>query len=319
MYHVEFPGLGWEFTLNPVAFELGGLTVRWYGILIAAGFLLALLYVMKNARRFGLNSDKLIDAVLVGLVTGLIGARLYYVIFYPGGKYINNPLLIFDITEGGFAIYGGIIGGILGGILVAKWRRQSIPAVLDIAVIGFLIGQGIGRWGNFMNQEAFGIETNLPWGMMSENTLLAAGSPVHPCFLYESLWCLIGVLALHWFSKRRRYDGQVFLLYLVWYGLERGIVEGLRTDSLYIPGISLRVSQVLAFATAAIGLLLLVYFHMKKRNTLCVNTVASKGPDEPETITKPIVESFDEENETQPDKTEIDGGAAKPSDPKSEE
>jgi phosphatidylglycerol:prolipoprotein diacylglycerol transferase len=267
VFHVTFPGLGdWaSFTLRPVAFEIFGYPIKWYGIIIAVGFLLAFFYVMKNAARFGLNTDKLIDAVIVGLICGIIGARLYYVIFYPGDQYLKDPISILYIHEGGLAIYGGVIGGLLGGVLMARRRKLNVMAVLDIAVIGFLIGQGIGRWANFVNQEAFGSETSLPWGMVSEGTL---GVPVHPCFLYESLWCLLGVLLLHLFSKKyRRYDGQVFLLYLVWYGVERFVVEGLRTDSLYIGG--LRVSQVLAILTAVIGIVLLIVF--RNRRSLCVN------------------------------------------------
>ena len=271
-YHVTFPGLGdWaNFTLDPVAFRIGGMEIRWYGILIALGFLLAFLYAMRSAKRFGINLDKLLDAVIVGLVAGIVGARLYYVIFYPGDLYWKDPIQIFYINEGGLAIYGGVIGGLLGGGLVAKHHKLCIPAVLDIAMIGFLIGQGIGRWGNFINQEAFGTPTDLPWGMVSENT---GGVAVHPCFLYESLWCLLGVLLLHIFSKKwRKYDGQIFLLYLVWYGVERFVVEGLRTDSLYVPGLPLRVSQLVALGTALVGVVCLIVF--RNRTTLCVKKAA---------------------------------------------
>ncbi len=195
-YHITFPGLGdWAaFDINPVAFSIGDFEIRWYGIIIAVGAILALAYALFNCKRFGVNSDKLIDAVIVGFITGIIGARLYYVIFYPDPQYWNNPLSILNIKQGGLAIYGGIIGGLLGGIPVIKRHKQNVFAVLDIAVIGFLIGQGIGRWGNFFNQEAFGVATDLPWRMVSQAT---QGVGVHPCFLYESLWCLLGVLVLH--------------------------------------------------------------------------------------------------------------------------
>ena len=268
MYHVSFPGLGIELTIDPVAFSIGNFSIYWYGIIIAVGFTLAFCYVMINSKRFEINSDKLIDTIIVGLITGIIGARLYYVIFYPGDTYINDPLSILQIHEGGLAIYGGIIGGLAGGLTVAKIKKINIPSSLDLAALGFLIGQCIGRWGNFMNQEAFGTETSLPWGMVSENTLLETNNPVHPCFLYESLWCLLGFILLDIFSRKfRKYNGQIFLLYIVWYGTERFLVEGLRTDSLMIPYIDLRVSQVLAVVSVIISIVFLVIFKNKNFHT----------------------------------------------------
>lgn len=265
MYHVSFPGLGIEFTISPIAFSIGDFNIYWYGIIIAVGFTLAFCYAMINSKRFGVEPDKLIDAIIIGLIIGIIGARLYYVIFYPGDTYINDPLSILQIHEGGLAIYGGIIGGLTGGLIVAKIKNINIPSILDIAALGFLIGQGIGRWGNFMNQEAFGIETNLPWGMVSENTLLETNNPVHPCFLYESLWCLLGFILLDIFSRKfQKYNGQVFLIYIVWYGIERFFVEGLRTDSLMLPYVNLRVSQILAAISVVISLILLVVSRNKK-------------------------------------------------------
>lgn len=267
MYHVSFPKLGIELTINPIAFSIGDFNIYWYGIIIATGFTIALCYAMINSKRFGIVQDKLIDAIIVGLITGIIGARLYYVVFYPGNTYINNPASIFQIHEGGLAIYGGIIGGLTGGIIVAKIKNINIPSILDIAALGFLIGQCIGRWGNFINQEAFGTETNLPWGMVSENTLLETSNPVHPCFLYESLWCLLGFIFLDIFSRKfKKYNGQIFLLYIVWYGTERFFVEGLRTDSLMLPYVNLRVSQVLAAASIVISVIILIYFKNKKNH-----------------------------------------------------
>lgn len=267
MYHVSFPKLGIELTINPIAFSIGDFNIYWYGIIIATGFTIALCYAMINSKRFGIVQDKLIDAIIVGLITGIIGARLYYVVFYPGNTYINNPVSIFQIHEGGLAIYGGIIGGLTGGIIVAKIKNINIPSILDIAALGFLIGQCIGRWGNFINQEAFGTETNLPWGMVSENTLLETSNPVHPCFLYESLWCLLGFIFLDIFSRKfKKYNGQIFLLYIVWYGTERFFVEGLRTDSLMLPYVNLRVSQVLAAISIVISVIILIYFKNKKNH-----------------------------------------------------
>lgn len=258
-FHVRFPNLGWEFTINRVVMEIGAFKVYWYGLIIAAGLMLAILYAYKTAPRFQLDFNKLMNCVFVGLITGVIGARLYFCIF-KWDYYFAHPIEFFYIHEGGLAIYGGIIGALAGGLAVAKIQKMRFMPILDIVMIGFLIGQGIGRWGNFFNQEAYGTMTDLPWAMMSEGTF---HKPVHPCFLYESLWCLLGALLLHLYSKyRQRYAGEIFFLYLVWYGFERMIVEGLRTDSLYLPfrifGMDIRVSQVLSLVIFVCGIVFLI-------------------------------------------------------------
>lgn len=269
-YNVTFPHLGLEFNINPVAFSIGNFHVYWYGIIIAAGFLLALIYVSFSCKKMNIDINRLFDVVIVGLITGVIFARLFYVVFYPGDKYWKNPLEIFQIHDGGLAIYGGIIGAVVFGSLMAKLRKLKVTAVLDIAALGFLIGQCVGRWGNFINQEAFGSATELPWGMHSENTAAVVDGNVHPCFLYESLLCLLGFVLLHFFTRRfRRYDGQTFLLYIVWYGACRFFIEGLRTDSLIIPGTGLRVSQVIAAACVVAGIILLVLFRHRTSLTGC--------------------------------------------------
>lgn len=269
MYNVSFPGFGWEFTINPVAFQIGNYKIYWYGIIIAVGMVLAMLYAFKTADRFEINKDKLFNCVIVGLVFGVIGARLYYV-FFEWDRYAGDLLKIIQIHDGGLAIYGGIIGALVSGCLVAKLQKQKIMNILDLVALGFLIGQGIGRWGNFMNQEAFGTPTDLPWRMVSENT---GGVGVHPCFLYESIWCLLGFVILHFVSKKfYKYHGQIFFMYMVWYGFERMIVEGLRTDSLYmhfsIFGYTPRVSQVLSFAIMVLGIILLIVFGLRNKNKL---------------------------------------------------
>lgn len=263
---VTFPKLGLEFFINSTAFSIGTFEVKWYGVIIATGLLLAVLYGMKRAPYFGVDPDKLLDAIIVGVICAVAGARLYYVAF-TWDYFKNDPLrIITDFHEGGLAIYGGIIGGLVGGCIVAKVRKINVCACLDLAALGFLIGQGMGRWGNFTNQEAFGTPTDLPWGMSSANT---GNIAVHPCFLYESLWCLIGFVLLHFFSKKYvKYKGQIFLMYLVWYGFERMIVEGLRTDSLYVPfsifGYTPRVSQVLSAILVVAGIALLIIFRNRR-------------------------------------------------------
>ena len=312
-HHVTFPSLGLEFDLNTTAFSIGGFSVAWYGVIIACGFLLAIVYALRSCRAMKINSDHLLDAVIAGTLAGIIGARLYYVIFYPGDMYIKNPMLIFDITSGGLGIYGGVIAGLGVGALVAKLRKMSVLNVLDLAVLGYLIGQGIGRWGNFVNQEAFGSPTSLPWGMMSDNT---GGVPVHPCFLYESIWCLLGFVLLHFFTRKlRRYDGQTFLLYLIWYGVGRFFIESLRTDSLYINLIftELKVSQLVAVVTVLAAVVLLFVFRRRTVLHGCgnprvmeLNAICSELPQEEEASSAPVYESIlgdekETDTESQPD------------------
>ena len=265
---VSFPGLGLDFEVNRVAFSIGDLPVYWYGILIALGFILAILYVNRRAKEFGVDADRMLDVILGGAIGGIVGARAYYVIL-QWDYYGQNLSQIFNTRSGGMAIYGGLIGGVLIGLLMCKIRRVKFMPALDLVVGGFLIGQGIGRWGNFVNIEAFGANTSLPWGMSSsvitdyltqhEAELEAIGMdidpnmPVHPTFLYESLWCLLGFAFIAWYTRRRKFDGELTLLYMMWYGAGRAVIEGLRTDSLMIPGTSLRASQVLAAAMAVVA------------------------------------------------------------------
>lgn len=265
---VSFPGLGLDFEVNRVAFSIGSLPVYWYGILIALGFILAILYVSRRAREFGVDADRMLDVILGGAIGGIVGARAYYVIL-QWDYYGQNLSQIFNTRSGGMAIYGGLIGGVLIGLLMCKIRRVKFMPALDLVVGGFLIGQGIGRWGNFVNIEAFGANTSLPWGMSSsvitdyltqhEAELEAIGMdidpnmPVHPTFLYESLWCLLGFAFIAWYTRRRKFDGELTLLYMMWYGAGRAVIEGLRTDSLMIPGTLLRASQVLAAAMVVVA------------------------------------------------------------------
>ncbi len=258
---ISFPALGWSFTLNRVAFQIGNVPVYWYGILITLGVALALTYVLTRSRKSGVHPDRFIDVIMGGFVGGIVGARLYYVVL-DWSYYKDNLGEIYKTRHGGLAIYGGLIGALLVAFFMCKWRKVKFLPMVDLAAMGFLIGQSIGRWGNFVNVEAFGGNTSLPWGMTSDRIMgylaqnadklagqgmkIVINDPVHPTFLYESLWCALGFLLLHLFFKRRRFDGEIFLLYTAWYGFERFFVEGLRTDSLVIGAV--RVSQVLAAA-----------------------------------------------------------------------
>lgn len=264
---VSFPGLGLEFELNRVAFNLFGKDVYWYGVIIAVGFILAVLYGCRRAAPFGVDQDKVIDMLFFAVPAALIGARAYYVIFYldlyldDAGRFEWGKAIA--IWDGGLAIYGGIIAAVLAAAIYCRVRKQSFWSYADCGAYGFLIGQLIGRWGNFMNVEAYGGVTDLPWRMCSmkiARELLAEGQigaeayeqildgtlGVHPTFLYESLWNLLGlVLLILLFRKGRKFNGQVFLCYVIWYGAGRTVIEGLRTDSLYLFGTGLRISQVI--------------------------------------------------------------------------
>jgi phosphatidylglycerol:prolipoprotein diacylglycerol transferase len=256
--YISFPGLNWVFEVDPVLaeFSLFGLpiSIRWYGVMIALGFLLAVLYALRFAKpRFGIELDPMTDAVLVATVFAVLGDRVYYILFYDGiSTFWEDPLKVFRIWDGGLAIYGAVIGAFVTGIWMCKLKKLPLFAMFDLASIGFFIGQCLGRWGNFFNQEAFGGNTTLPWGM--SGSIIQRGSngagydptlPVHPTFLYESLWCLAGFILLHILSKKAyTFKGKLFSVYVIWYGLGRFWIEGLRTDSLMLG--AMRVSQLLA-------------------------------------------------------------------------
>jgi phosphatidylglycerol:prolipoprotein diacylglycerol transferase len=252
---ILFPMFGDGFAVNPPrGFTVFGLPIYFYGVIIAAGFLLAGLYVLKRRAEFGLTQDNVFDILICAIVGGIVGARLYYVAFnapefFGAGKWLN----IFKVREGGLAVYGGIIAVVAALAAYSRLKKVKLGAMLDVGGLGLLIGQAIGRWGNFFNREAFGAETTVPWRMGLVYPGRSMVIFVHPTFLYESLWNALGFALLHFFSKKkRRYDGQLFLLYLLWYGIGRFMIEGLRADSLYIPGTALRVSQVLA-GVCAVG------------------------------------------------------------------
>ena len=279
---IFFPGLGLE--LNPPSvLELGPLTIHLYGLIIACGLLAAVAYGMRRATQFGLNDDIIIDGVLWVTPFAILCARLYYCVF-SWEHYAANPISILYIWEGGLAIYGGVLGAIAGIIVFTRVKKTSLPALLDLVSLGFLIGQSAGRWGNFFIREAFGAETESFLRMGLYDTYTKTVTYHHPTFLYESVWNLVGFVFLHFASRRRKYDGQIALLYVAWYGLGRALIEGLRTDSLYIPGTAIRVSQLLAAASCAAAVIALVYFAMKPQDPakLYVNRVAAAQDKEEE-------------------------------------
>ncbi len=244
---------GRELLINPVAFSLGDKPIYWYGIIIAIGFCIAIFYGYFEAKRTGLESDHIANVVLIGAPVAIVGARLYYVAF-NFSQYKNNLWEIIEIWNGGLAIFGGLIAGGIAGFIYCKCAKVRFFELADIAVGGFFIGQSIGRWGNFMNCEAYGCETELPWkmGVVERGKLIF----VHPTFLYESLWNAVGFLIMFAFRKKKKYHGQLFWFYLLWYGLGRVWIEGLRTDSLYIG--MFRVSQLVAICCILTGGIMLV-------------------------------------------------------------
>lgn len=263
---VTFPGLGLSFDLNPIPFSIFGWPIHWYGIIIAAGFLLAVAYCTRASKRFGIREDDLLDLLFFAVPLGILGARLYYIIFYLDLFRTADGSLDFAkmvrIWDGGLAIYGGVIAAALTLLVFCRKRRIPFLAFADLGVFGLLIGQAVGRWGNFVNVEAYGSETTLPWRMGITEVVhgVEVYKEVHPTFLYESLWNLVGLVLLILIARNwRRFDGQMFYSYLAWYGVGRGMIEGLRTDSLYFFGTGIRVSQMLGFASALVGIALLVW------------------------------------------------------------
>ncbi len=272
---ISFPMLGNWSICPPNSFVLFGHTFYWYGVIIACGFLLAVAYCYRRSPSYGIKPDDLTDVLLFAVPLAIVGARVYYVIFF--GNY-DSFWDMLKIWEGGIAIYGAIIAAVITAFVVCRVKKISLLAVLDVASFGFLIGQFIGRWGNFMNREAYGYETDIFCRMGL--TLDGRTVYVHPTFLYESLWNFVGFIALHIISKKtkRKFDGQYFLYYIAWYGLGRVWVEGLRTDSLYIGATDIRVSQVVA-AVTCIAAVAIILVRLKSKTctpeNLWVNKVAA--------------------------------------------
>ena len=259
---ISFPAL--DLVMNPGrTISIGPLTIHYYGAIIALGLILGVLYACRRSKEFGLKEDDLIDGVLCVTPFAILCARAYYVIFRWAEEYADNPISALYIWQGGLAIYGGVIGAVIGILVFCKCRKIKPVVVLDVVSLSFLIGQSIGRWGNFFNREAFGAETDVLWKM---GLLKNSGEViyVHPTFLYESLWNACGLVILHFASKRRKFDGQIALGYMAWYGLGRCMIEGLRSDSLYIG--PFRVSQLLAGVSCIVAVSLLVWNHFRPQD-----------------------------------------------------
>ena len=271
---ISFPGLGIGAFNPPKGFSIGSFEFAFYGIIIALGLFLAAVYGIRRKKEFGLTEDQIIDGMLIIVPICIICARIYYCIF-AWDEFKHHPIEVLYIWKGGLAIYGAVIGAALSIVVYCKVRKLSLPSVLDIAALGFLIGQAIGRWGNFFNREAFGEETTSFLRMGLQRISGGTVKYYHPTFLYESLWNAVGFALLHFLSRRRKYDGQIALGYVAWYGLGRAFIEGLRTDSLYWGPI--RVSQLLAAIScaAAVGVLVWQAFKPHDPKDLFGNRVAA--------------------------------------------
>ncbi len=282
--YIAFPGLGIDhLNIDRVAFTVFGQPIYWYGVLITLGFILALVYGLKTAKRHRVKTDDLIDMVLVGVPSCIICARAFYVLMRL--DYYKSFREVIDIRSGGLAIYGAVIGAIIVVLVMSKIKKINPGAILDIASLGFLLAQAIGRWGNFVNREAFGTVTNMPWAMEIYDASAGARTLVHPTFLYESLWNIIGFAILHFYSKKKKFSGEIFLMYMAWYGVGRAVVEGLRTDSLYLGGTGIRVSQLLGAVFFIVSVVLIIIMRYKVK----------RGPIQTEY--KPIYEGIKEEDE----------------------
>ena len=296
MYHVVFKGFeNVAFEFSPVAFTIFGKEIYWYGIVITVGIILSAIYAFWRAKKLGVRIDDMYDYAIFTIIFGVIGARAFYVL--TSLSEYKSFLDIIAIWHGGLAIYGGIIAGILVVIIVSKVKHIKMLRVLDAIAPAVMIGQALGRWGNYFNQEAFGCNTTLPWGMKSwvvqssgvgsslEGTVeyltnyiknnseeiqklgmnIDAQGYVHPTFLYECLWNVIGFIVINIFYKKRKFDGQMFLMYITWYGLGRAFIEMLRTDSLFIPGTYIRISMVIGFLCFTGGLAAMIVLGIRAK------------------------------------------------------
>ena len=282
---VEFPNLfknhGIKLNINDVAFKIGSFEVRWYGLLISFVVLLSIFLGMRSCKKYNIDPNDLLDYLIFALPAAIIGLRVYYVAF-NFSQYKDNLLSVFYFWEGGLAIYGGIIGAVIAVFIVSKVKKQKFLHIVDFLIGYVALGQAVGRWGNFFNQEAFGGPTTLPWGMTGDKIALFVrsqgwdiGTLVHPTFLYESLWCFIVFTAIMLYRRSKFYksDGECLALYMIMYGFERMLVEGLRTDSLYIGKTGIRVSQLLSAILVIVGIALFIDLKVRYRKAVYEGTI----------------------------------------------
>ena len=260
--YISFPGLGIdEFSVKEVAFSIFGRNVAWYGIIITVGIILAVSYVMNRAKYYeGVDEDDILDFAIFVIPIAIIGARAYYVLTSLDQYHSFKEMIA--IWEGGLAIYGAVIGGALTALAVCLVKKIKILKMYDMLVPGVMIGQMIGRWGNFVNAEAYGGVTDIFIRMGIRTEYMTNAMYVHPTFLYESIWNLIGFLLINSYYKKKKYHGEIFFMYAAWYGFGRFLIEGLRTDSLYVG--PFRISQVIGLVSFIVGAFFLVYFYFKK-------------------------------------------------------
>ena len=280
---IEFPNLGIYLANVGKSITVFNFDIAFYGITIGIGMLMGILIASWQAKRIGVNPEHVVDVAMYGIVFGIIGARIYYVAF-SWAMYKDDPLSVFNLREGGLAIYGGVIAAIITVIVFAKIKKLSAPQLFDTVGVGLVTGQAIGRWGNFFNREAFGEYTDNLFAMrlpldavrksdvtelMREHMETIEGVDfiqVHPTYLYESMWCVMVLIIMILYTKHRKFDGEVFLIYLLGYGLGRVWIEGLRTDQLLLPVVGLPVSQLLAGVLIVGSLITIIVVRLKKKN-----------------------------------------------------
>ena len=262
-HYITFPGLFDDILTVPTETFFG---IKIYAVMIMVGFLLAAIYAMARAKEFNSDGDIIADLLIFVLPAAIIGARAYYVL-HKWDYYSQHTDEIIKVWNGGIAIYGAIIASAIVIMIYSKIKKIDMLSLLDLGAISLLIGQSIGRWGNFFNAEAYGTTTDLPWGMVIRKSIQTTGAAVHPTFLYESIWNAIGFVILHNYSKKRKFKGEMTLLYIAWYGLGRAFIEGLRVDSLMIGNTNIRVSQMLAIVTCVLSVIALLYFYKTKKGT----------------------------------------------------
>ena len=277
---INFPNLGIYLDHVGKNISIFGFSIAYYGIVIVTGMMIAIWIAQREAKRTGQNPEQYLDLAMIGIAAGILGARIYYVIF-AWDYYKDDLLSIFNIRQGGLAIYGGIIGACIAVVIYSRKKKQNFSLLMDTASMSIVFGQIMGRWGNFFNREAFGDYTNNLFAMQLPVSAVRANEitqkmwdhvvtvngveyiQVHPTFLYESLWNVGVLLFLFWFRKRKKFNGEVFLMYLIGYGLGRIWIEGLRTDQLLLPVVGLPVSQLLS-GCLVVGCTILVVWKLKK-------------------------------------------------------